>query len=110
MPPDVGVVAGAGVVDVASLDVAPADAQPMAATVVAMANSRFAELPISVVLMVRFSQLRSCKPLHAPRGPNERRMRPAQRSDAAGRPQVGQKFHPSSSSDPQAGQFIVVRF
>lgn len=37
-------------------------------------------------------------------------MRPAQRSDAAGRPQVGQKFHPSSSSDPQAGQFIVVRF
>jgi len=29
---------------------------------------------------------------------------------AAGRPQAGQNFHPSSSSDPQAGQFIVVRF
>ena len=28
----------------------------------------------------------------------------------AGRPQVGQNFHPTSSSDPHAGQFIVVTF
>jgi hypothetical protein len=28
----------------------------------------------------------------------------------AGRPQAGQNFHPSSSSDPQAGQFMVVIF
>ena len=28
----------------------------------------------------------------------------------AGRPQAGQNFQPNSSSDPQAGQFVVVRF
>ncbi|MEO6876908.1 MAG: hypothetical protein ABI205_00400, partial [Gemmatimonadaceae bacterium] len=28
----------------------------------------------------------------------------------AGRPQMGQNFQPTSSSDPQAGQFTVVTF